>query len=156
MRPIPVAPVAAVDGPPTIGRIALEGIRDGRLPPPATATLLDLDLTDVGDGTTTFVFRPAARFDNGAGATHGGILATVADFAVTTSVATVAPEDVRASTAQLNVVYLRPVRTGGGPVRCTGRVIRAGRTVAHAEAAVVDDDGREYVRATAVIHLALP
>jgi acyl-coenzyme A thioesterase PaaI-like protein len=35
-------------------------------------------------------------------------------------------------------------------------VIRAGRTVAHAEAAVVDDDGREYVRATAVIHLALP
>jgi len=153
-----LAVVARTPAPPVvpIGRAVLEGIRDGRFDPPATATLLGLDLIDVGEGTTAFRFRPDARFDNGAGVSHGGILATVADFAVTTAVATVAPEGALASTAQLNVNYLRPVRTGGAPVLGTGRVVRAGRSVAHAEATITDADGRTCVTASAVIHLAGP
>ena len=65
----------------------MELIRDGELPPPPAALLLGLDLDAVAEGAITFGFTSDERFSNGA-TTHGGILAAVADFALSSAVLT--------------------------------------------------------------------
>jgi uncharacterized protein (TIGR00369 family) len=101
-----------------MSQLWLEAIRDGLAPPPPAATLLDLTLEEVGDGRTVFGFEPAERFLNGMGAVHGGILATVADFAVSTAAMTLAPEGSAVVTANLTVGYVRPVTLATGRTTC--------------------------------------
>ena len=134
------------------GRQWLEAIRDGLAPPPPTAQLLDLELAAVESGRTVFRFRPHERFGNGAGAVHGGILSTLADFAVTTAIVTQLPPDVLLVTSNLNITYIRPVACDAEPVECEGRVVHLGRTLAHAEA-VVSGPGGTHLRATATCYV---
>jgi uncharacterized protein (TIGR00369 family) len=84
------------------------------------------------------------------------VLAAVADFAVATVVTTAAPEGALVVTANLNVSYVRPVRVDGPTLTCEGRLLHIGRSLAHAEASIVDDDGRLYVHATATCHVTAP
>ena len=138
------------------GLALLEGIRDGRFPPPPAATLLDLDLDTVEEGRTVFGFRPQARFDNGQGAVHGGILATVADFAVGTSVMTVAPADALVVTVSLALTYVRPVGITASRLTGEGRVVHLGRRLAQAEATLTDEAGRLALQATATLAVTRP
>lgn len=68
---------------------------------------------------------------------HGGILATLvdltADFAIAARIGRALP------TIDLRIDYHRPV--SDGEVRATGTVIKAGRTIATAEARVYDAKG---------------
>ena len=73
------------------GQDLLTAVQDGDLPPPPIAMLLNLALDAVGEGRTTFSLPSEPAFDNGQGAIHGGVLATIADFAVSTAVMTVVP-----------------------------------------------------------------
>ena len=139
-----------------MGRDALEAIRDGRLDPPAAAALVDLDLVAVEDGHTTFRFQPAARFDNGDGAVNGGILATVADFAVSTAVMTLLPAGALVVTSNLNVSFLQRIASTGDALTCEGRVVHLGRQLAHAEATITDLDGGVCVRASATCYVRRP
>lgn len=141
---------------PVTGRTVLERIRDGQVEPPPTARLLGLQLAAVEDGATTFRFTPAERFGNGSPMIHGGVLAAVADFAVATAVTTAVPEGAVVVTANLNVSYVRPVRIDGPTLTCHGRVLHVGRSLAHAEASIVDDDDRLYVHVTAACHVTSP
>jgi uncharacterized protein (TIGR00369 family) len=125
----------------------LEGILDGRFPPPNTALLLGMTLVEVADGRTVFEFVSDERFDNGDGSVHGGILATVADFAVATAIRTRIPAGAFPATTNLNVTYVRAVPSAGGHVRCEGRVMHVGRTLGHAEAIITSADGRLCVHA---------
>jgi uncharacterized protein (TIGR00369 family) len=138
------------------GRQIMEGIMDGRLPRPNTATFLGVKLVEVGDGRTVFEFVPDERFDNGDGSVHGGILATLADFAVATAIRTGIPAGAFVATTNLNVTYVRAVPSDGGYVRCEGRAVHVGRTLGHAEATVTSSDGRLCVHAvgTCTIRLA--
>lgn len=138
------------------GADILDAVRRGDLPRPAAADLLDLGLEVVEDGRTVFRFVPDDRFDNGGGATHGGLLATVVDFAGVTALRTVLPADARVVTTNLNVSYVRPVLVSSGPLRCEGRVTHAGRRTGLAEAAITDAEGRLYVRATVSCQITLP
>jgi uncharacterized protein (TIGR00369 family) len=144
----PVDPAATATG-----RDLLEGIRAGIFPPPAAAALVGLDLEEVGDGATVFGFQPDPRFDNGMGAVNGGVLAVVADFAVSTAAMTLLPMDLPVATTTLNLSYLRPVPSTGGRLRAEGRVLHLGGRVAHAEAVVLDGRGRHCVHATATLHI---
>jgi uncharacterized protein (TIGR00369 family) len=129
----------------------LELIRDGELPPPPAAVLLGLDIDEVSSGAVTFAFTGDDRFSNGA-TTHGGILAAVVDFALSTADLTCHDAGADVVTTNLAVTYLRPVPLTGR-YRCTGQVVHRGRTVAHAEARMTDPAGREVVRATGAFHL---
>ena len=137
-------------------RELLEGIRDGRFPPPASAALLDLELDLVEEGHTVFGFRPARTFDNGQGLVHGGILATVADYAVGTCVMTAAPPDALVVTTNLALTYVRPVAVTAGRLTGEGRLVHLGRTLAHAEAVLSDERGRRLLHATATLVAARP
>jgi uncharacterized protein (TIGR00369 family) len=139
-----------------VGRTILEMVAKGHFPPPPAASLLGLDLLEVGDGLTRFGFTPDQRFNNGQGGVHGGILATVADFALSTAVVTVAPPNATVVTTNLSVAYLRPVRTDDPPVTAVGRVVHRGNTLVYAEAVLTDGDGRELVRASATCRLSIP
>jgi uncharacterized protein (TIGR00369 family) len=125
----------------------LEGILDGRFSPPNTAMLLGMTLVEVDDGRTVFEFVSDERFDNGDGSVHGGILATVADFAVVTAIRTRVPAGSYVATTNLNMTYTRAVPSAGGHVRCEGRVVHVGRTLGHAEATLTSADGRLCVHA---------
>lgn len=129
----------------------MQAIRDGLLPPPPAALLLGLEIDEVSDGRITFGFRSDERYSNGA-TTHGGVLAAVTDFALSTAVLTELEAGADLVTTNLNVTYLRPVPLSGR-FRCEGRVVGRGRTVAHAEATMTDDRGREVLRATGSFHL---
>lgn len=129
----------------------MELIRDGELPPPPAAVLLGLEIDDVSEGAITFAFTSDERFSNGA-TTHGGILAAVADFALSTAALTRLDAGADVVTTNLSVTYLRPVPLVGR-FRCKGRVVHLGRTLAHAEAVMADDAGREVMRATGAFHV---
>lgn len=129
----------------------MELIRAGELPPPPAAVLLGLEIDDVSEGVITFGFTTDNRFSNGA-TTHGGILAAVADFALSTAILTQLSAGADVVTTNLSVTYLRPVALAGR-YRCEGRVVHRGRTVAHAEAVMTDDVRREVMRATGAFHL---
>ena len=133
------------------GLVLMELIRAGEVPPPSAALLLGLEIDDVSEGAITFGFASDDRFSNGA-TTHGGILAAVADFALSTAVLTQLDAGADVVTTNLSVTYLRPVALSGR-YRCTGKVIQRGRTLAHAEAVMADDAGREVMRATGSFHL---
>lgn len=129
----------------------MELVRDGDVPPPPAARLLGLEIDKVSEGAITFGFTTDDRFSNGA-TTHGGILAAVADFALSTAVLTQLDAAADVATTNLSVTYLRLVALSGR-YQCKGEVIHRGRTLAHAEAVMTDDAGREVMRATGAFHV---
>jgi uncharacterized protein (TIGR00369 family) len=146
-----VSAVATVTADRPAGLVLMEAIRDGVVPPPPAAELLGLDVDDVAEGAVTFGFVADARFSNGA-TTHGGVLAAISDFAVSTAVVTLVDAGADLVTTNLAVTYLRPVPLGAR-YQCRGRVLHRGRTLVHAEAVMTDGAGHEVVRATATCHV---
>ena len=135
------------------GAVVLDAVRRGELPPPAAADLLDLTLEVVGEGHTRFGFQAHARFDNGFGAMHGGLLATVADFAAVTSLRTLLSAEVAIVTTNLNMTFIRPVTEATGVLHCDGRATHVGRSLGVAEAVITDEQGRIHAQATATCHI---
>lgn len=146
--------VAELDPDKPAGLVLMEAIAAGELSPPPAALLLGLEIDEVSEGRITFAFRADERFSNFA-TTHGGILAAVADFAISTAVITQQPAGVDVVTTNLAITYLRPVPLGGRYL-CDGRVVHRGRTLVHAEAVLTDIAGRELLRATASCHVSPP
>ena len=140
-----------VMSPTPAGLQLMEAIRDGVMRPPPAALLLGLEIEEVSEGAITFAFTSDDRFSNGA-TTHGGILAAVADFALSTAVLTGLDAGADVVTTNLSVTYLRPAPLSGR-YHCEGRVVHRGRTLAHAEAVMVDDERRAVLRASGGFHV---
>ena len=128
------------------GRGILEAIRDGVLDPPPAAQLLRLQLEEVGEGRTVFTFRAEDSFAN-PNLVHGGVLAAIADFAVTTAIWTQAPAGADIVTSDLHVSYLRSVPLDGEVYRCHGSLQHLGRSQANASATVLSAAGETHVLA---------
>lgn len=148
----PQPPAAA---PAPTGRDVLAAIADGRLPPPPAATLLALDLVEVGDGATVFGFDARPEIGNPVSA-HGGILAAIVDFAVATAVWSQQPAGMQVVTADLHVSFLRPIALDGARYTCAGRVIHAGRSQVNAVAEIRSRDGELHVQAMATCRVMAP
>ncbi|HJR25141.1 MAG TPA: PaaI family thioesterase [Acidimicrobiales bacterium] len=133
----------------------MEAIRDGRVDPPPAAVLFGLELLEVAEGRTVFGFRPDERFSNWQ-TTHGGVLAGVADFALTTAVITATPLGTDVVTTNLTVTYLRPLALDDGQARATGTVVHLGGTLAHAEVTLEDVQGRLLLRASGTCRIRAP
>ncbi len=114
----------------------MEAIRAGRLDPPPAAVLFGLEVLEVDEGRVVFGFTPHERFSNWQ-PTHGGVLAAVTDFALTTAVLTSVP-------------------LGTAQARATGSVVHVGRTLAHAEVVLEDANGGLLVRASGTCRLRDP
>ena len=82
-------------------------------------------------GVATLTLHPDERYHHGAGSIHGGILALVLDNAGWFASATMS-EGHWLATAEFNVNLLEAV-SAHEPIHATGRVLRKGRNLFHAQ-----------------------
>jgi uncharacterized protein (TIGR00369 family) len=73
---------------------------------------------------------------------------TLLDSVAGNAVHTTLPAGVGYTTVNINTSFLRPVRGDQGMLRAEGRLIKAGRRVALAEADLRDGNGTLYAHAT--------
>lgn len=88
------------------------------------------------------------RHINPHGTVHGAVTFALIDTAMGGATMSVLPEGNWCATLDINTRYLSPCF--GGRITATATVRKAGRRVVHLDASVTDEDGKEYVAATAV------
>lgn len=114
----------------------------GRLPGPPISKTLDFTLTEAEHGFVVFEGTPRHDFDNPLGTIHGGWTATLLDSAMACAVhSTLKPEQAY-TTVEFKVNCVRPITQATGRVRCEGKVIATGRTIATSEGRLVDAHGK--------------
>ena len=128
---------------------------NGELAPPMASTL-GFQLEDFGEGRVEIRCVPDGFHYNPYGMVHGGLAATLLDSATGCAVQSRLAAGVGYATLNLAVNYLRPITTETGLLRCVGKVVSMGRTVAVSEADVVDESERVLAQATATCLIINP
>lgn len=104
------------------------------------AKLLRIELENVAPGTATLGFEVRNDLKQNNGVVHGGAIASLIDTSTAFAIISLLPPDEHATTVDLTISYLRPLRNGRA--RSTARVIRAGRRLIVVSAELVDDAGK--------------
>jgi uncharacterized protein (TIGR00369 family) len=126
----------------------LQGMLDGRFPPPPIAAATDMILLSVERGAAVFQGSPGFRFYNPLGTVHGGWISTLLDSCMGCAVHTMIEPQQGYTTAELKINFVRPVFDKTGPLRAEGKVIHFGRQIATAEGRLVDEGGKLYAHGT--------
>lgn len=126
----------------------LEGILDGRFPPPPILDTLQIRPVEVEPGCILFELTPQEWHYNPIGSVHGGVLSTLMDSALGCAVHSRLPAGVGYTTLEIKVNFVRAVTIDTGTVRCEGTVLSLGRRAATAEAKVIDAAGKLLAHAT--------
>lgn len=103
------------------------------------AKLLGIELEEVAPGTATLGLDIREDLKQNNGVVHGGVIASLVDTATAFAIISLLLPDEKATTADLTISYLRPLRNGRA--HSTARVIRAGRRLIVVSAELVDDAG---------------
>lgn len=113
----------------------------------------DMTVTETGSGVR-FAARtgPDHLSSPDGDVVHGGIVATLLDTAAT--FALIAQTGTDWVTVDLRVDYLRPVRVGQTSI--TGTVLRAGRSLGRAQAALSDGENRVCATAVGTFAIGMP
>jgi len=130
------------------GLETMEAIRDGVLPPPPIAMLMQFDIRALEEGRVEFGCTLDESVYNPIGVVHGGLVCTLLDTVVGCAVHTTLPAGVAYTSIELKVNYLRAVTLTSGPLTAVGRVVKPGRRVAFAEGEVFDAAGRSVATAS--------
>jgi uncharacterized protein (TIGR00369 family) len=134
-----------------MGRSGLEILEAhiaGELPAPPIHHLTGLRLVAASAGEATFVLPCHEWLCSPLRTVEGGTIALVADSALVSAIQTTVPAGTAVAAIDLKVNFLRPVMPDGRELRAVGRVRHAGRTIAVAEADVLDADGKAVAVAT--------
>jgi uncharacterized protein (TIGR00369 family) len=134
----------------------LQAMIDGRLPAPPIAEPLGFRLVEVEPGRAVFEGEPGPRLLNPLGSVHGGWALTLIDSATGCSVHTELDAGVGYTTVETKVNFTRAIAPDGGPVRCEGRVLSRGRTIATAEAHLRSADGKLLAHGTSTLIILHP
>ncbi|MGY1778880.1 PaaI family thioesterase [Geodermatophilus sp. SYSU D01036] len=140
--------VTAAGGRERSGLETLEAVRDGVLPPPPIARLLQMDLVAVEEGRVEFTCAVDESVYNPIGVVHGGLVCTLLDSVAGCAVHTTLPHGVGYTSIELKVTYLRAVTRASGPLTAVGTVVKPGRRVAFAEGQVTDAAGKVVATAS--------
>jgi uncharacterized protein (TIGR00369 family) len=135
------------------GREVLQAIIDKRLPAAPISSALDFDITEVGEGTATFVGEPSELHCNPMGTIHGGYASTLLDSALGSAVMSLLDDNTAYATSQLSIHLTRPITVKTGPVTVIARVVHAGKRVATAEGTLRDAGGNILAHGTATCML---
>jgi uncharacterized protein (TIGR00369 family) len=121
----------------------LAKVRDGALPPPPIADLVDATIVSVEEGSVTFAIEPAEWMYNPQGSVHGGIAATVLDSCMGCAVHSLLPAGVGYTTTDLQIRYVRAMTEATGRALATAHVVHAGRRLMTVEAQMISEaDGK--------------
>ena len=109
---------------------------------------MDFDIAEVEEGRVVFVGTPSAGFFNPLGTIHGGWTATILDSAMACAVHATLRVGEGYTTLEMKLNYVRPVMPASGPVRCEGRLIHRGGSVATSEGRLIDAQGKLLAHGT--------
>ncbi|MFD2935564.1 PaaI family thioesterase [Spirosoma flavum] len=126
----------------------LRGIIAGKYPAAAIANTLDMQIEAVEEGKVTFSIVPQEFHYNPIGSVHGGVFCTILDSALGCAIHSTLPAGTGYTTLELKVNFIRPLTITTGKVLAIGTLIHSGRSVATAEAKIVDEQGKLYAHAT--------
>jgi uncharacterized protein (TIGR00369 family) len=126
----------------------LRAMQAGDLPHPPICATVGFHFVRFDEGRAVMELEPGEHHYNPIGTVHGGVIVTLLDSVAGSAVHTTLPPGVGYTTVGINTTFLRAVRGDTGPLRAEGRLIRAGRRVALAEADLTDADGNLYAHAT--------
>lgn len=104
--------------------------------------LLGFGPVEADRGSVVFEGVPGAKHYNPQNIVHGGYAASILDSCMGCAIETVLDAGVTYTTVELKINYVRAMTADSGPVRATGRVIHAGRTMATSEGRLEDASGR--------------
>ena len=147
--PGPVAKVAA-------GMSGLEfmrAIRDGIVPEPPMARLINFRMRIAEPGRIVMELEPHESLENTVGLLHGATAAALVDTAMGCAVTTMLPAGQASVTLDLKLTYLRPLSVQSGTIAAEGKVIKLGRQTSYAEGFVRDGTGNLAVHATAIFSI---
>jgi uncharacterized protein (TIGR00369 family) len=111
---------------------------------------MGMEITDIGKGHARFDMRAAEFRLQPFGVTHGGNLATLIDSSTFWACYLELESDEDGLTSvDLKLNYLAASRGGG--LSSTAKLIKSGRTLLYAEAAVLDEKGRLLAHGTSTL-----
>jgi uncharacterized protein (TIGR00369 family) len=111
---------------------------------------IGMRITDLAWGRATFEMPPAEFRLQPFGVVHGGNIATLIDSAAFWACyLSMGSDDDGLASVDLKLNYLAPARME--PLRCTGTLIKAGKTLSYAEAEVRTGDGRLLAHGTSTL-----
>ena len=126
----------------------LQRIVRGELPRPPIGELMDFRLVEVESGKAVFAIETAEYLYNPIGLVHGGVAATIMDSAMGCAVHTMLVAGVGYTTMDLQIRFVRPIKTKSGRLLCEGRVVHAGSQVMTTEGRLMDEAGAVYAHGT--------
>ena len=140
---VPLSEVARVGG-----LAALQGTMDGTYPAPPISRTMRFWLREAEPERVVFTGSPNGDMLNPLGGVHGGWTATIMDSALACAVMTTLAPGEGYTTVEFKVNLTRPVPADGAEVRCEGRVLTRGRSIATSEAKLLDARGRVLAHGT--------
>src|SRR3954464_340114 len=135
------------------GMEAMCAIRDGILPEPPMARLIDFRLRVAEQGRIVMELEPHESLENTIGLLHGATSAALLDTAMGCAISTMLPAGLGAVTLDLKLTYLRPLSVKSGTIQAEGKVVKLGRQTSYAEGFVRDGAGNLAVHATATFSM---
>jgi uncharacterized protein (TIGR00369 family) len=135
---------------------ALRAVRDGRVPPPPIANLMNFTLAEVEEGRVVFEGVPGEEHYNPIGSVHGGFALTLFDSALGCAIHTMLPAGVGYATTDVQVRLIRGMTKDTGRVRCEATVVHVGRSTAVAEAKLYDGQHRLLATGTTACAVMRP
>jgi uncharacterized protein (TIGR00369 family) len=131
----------------------MRAIRDGTLPEPPMARLIDFRTRVAEPGRIVMELEPHESLENTIGLLHGATAAALLDTAMGCAVTTMLPAGQASVTLDLKLTYLRPLSVQSGTIAAEGKVIKMGRQTSYAEGFVRDGAGNLAVHATATFSM---
>lgn len=126
----------------------LTGMRDGSIPRPPMAALMNLRLVDVEPGSVEFECKPAEAHYNPLGMVHGGLACTLLDTVVGCAAHSTLAAGFGYTSIDLSVSYLRPITLKHRILRARGTVLKAGPRVIFSEGRIFGPAGEVLATAT--------
>lgn len=115
---------------------------------PPFARLFGIDLVEASEGAIAFDMVASEWLTSPARTIYGGIIALLADTALTGAVTTTLPAGHSCATLDFKVNYLRPGFADGRKVTARARVVHRGRSIAVAQGELLNTDGKPMAVAT--------
>ena len=110
------------------GLETMEAIRDGVLPPPPIAMLMQFGIGSLKEGRVEFTCDVDESVYNPIGVVHGGLVCTLLDTVAGCAVHTTLPAGFGYTSIELKVNYLRAVHATSGPLTADRHGDQAGTT----------------------------
>jgi len=119
----------------------LKAIQAGEKAPPPAAELVGYRVSEVDVGRTVFELEPREDHYNPFASVHGGILSTLLDTTMTSSVMSTLSKGLVCATVEIKVNFIKPVTEKTGLIRCEARPVHVGKRLATVEGRVTDKEG---------------